>query len=131
MAFAYRNGQLVEVPDPPPPTPDEVRARKLAQLPDVRFMHETKGITVGGASIRTDLESQAKISGAYTALQNGLIASTNWKAANGWTTVTLAEMAPIAQAVAAHVAACYARERELAEALATDHTVDISTGWPG
>lgn len=55
------------------PTPirtlDQAVAEKLAVLKDLRFEVETRGITVGGMAIKTDLESQNKINGAWTAVQ--------------------------------------------------------------
>lgn len=117
--------------------PADVLADKLAELAALRYEKETAGITVAGASIKTDRESQATLASAYTSMKNGLLAQVDWKASNGWVTVTLAQLEPIAQAVAAHVQACFSRERALASALQAivDNPVavadyDISTGWP-
>jgi len=115
----------------------DVLADKLAQLAALRFQKETAGIVVGGVSIKTDRESQALINGAYNSLKNGLLSSIDWKGANGWVTVTLAQLDPIAQAVASHVQACFTRERQHNDAiqLVVNNQVqvsayDITTGWP-
>lgn len=92
-----------------------VLAQRLAAQ---RYEKEVGGVVVAGLSIRTDRESQAQISAAYASLKNGLITSTQFKGADGWVTVTLAEMEPIARAVAEHVAACFGDERRLCEQLA-------------
>ncbi len=117
--------------------PADVFADKLAQLAALRFEKETAGLTVGGSSIKTDRESQAALTGAYTSLKNGLLATIDWKASGGWVSLTLAQVEPLAQAVAAHVQACFTRERQHADAIQAivDNPVavanyDISTGWP-
>lgn len=115
----------------------DVLADKLALLADLRFRKETAGIVVGGVGIKTDRESQALISGAYSSLKNGLLTSIDWKGATGWVTVTLAQLEPIAQAVANHVQACFTRERQHNDAIqaVVNNQVqvaayDITTGWP-
>lgn len=127
---------------------EEVDTAKAALKNDVtalRYAKETVGITLqNGAQIKTDRESQATLNGAYTSLKEGLILDTPWKAANGWVPVTFAEIAPIAQAVAVHVRACFAAEKthcdaidaitvvngDVTAALAELSAYDISTGWP-
>jgi len=108
---------------PPPPQaptrePWQAREQALARLAAYRFIIETGGIEVGGAEIKTDLESQAKIAGALQSMESGFVDSIEWKAANGWLTITLDQLKGIARAVAQHVQACYARERVLAEQVA-------------
>lgn len=94
-------------------TPAEIRQDITDELAAHRYDFETGGIAVAGAHIKTDRESQAQLSAAYTSLKSGLIPNTDWKAANGFQTVTLAEIEPIAAAVAAHVRACFAAERAI------------------
>ncbi|MNT63535.1 hypothetical protein D3C72_2013600 [compost metagenome] len=102
-----------------------------------RWQVETGGIIVGSAPIATDRESRSQLTSVYSDLQNSLIADTPWKAADGsFTLVTLAEIEPAAQAVAAHVRACFAAEQAHTIAIEALHTqaeldsYDIHTGWP-
>ena len=105
---------------------------------DRRYSVETGGITLpNGVKIKTDRESQAQLSSAYSSLKNGLITDTQWKGDNGeWVLVTLTEIEPIAQAVAAHVRACFAAEKqhfESIDAITTFEGLDqynTNTGWP-
>ena len=105
---------------------------------DRRYSVETSGITLpNGVKIKTDRESQAQLSSAYSSLKNGLITDTQWKGDNGeWVLVTLTEIEPIAQAVAAHVRACFAAEKqhfESIDAITTFEGLDqynTNTGWP-
>lgn len=112
---------------PPAATTDTFEARKAAKLEALaawRYQQETAGVVIGGAKIKTDRESQATITGAFITLSQGLVQSIDWKAEGGvWVQLTLAEIAPIAAAVAAHVQACFTAERLLSsqiEAATTD-----------
>ena len=112
------------------------QAEAKAALAALRWEKETAGIVLGGVEVRTDRESQAQLSSAYTSLKSGLITSTDWKGANGWVLAGLAEIEPLAQAVAQHVAGCFATERlhaEAIDALTTAEAVagySVATGWP-
>ncbi|WP_429052843.1 DUF4376 domain-containing protein [Aeromonas rivipollensis] len=117
--------------------PIRTNASLLDKVAAKRWEVETGGITISGAPIKTDRESQAKLTSAYTSLKGGLITDTPWKAADGsFTLVTLAELEPVAQAVADHVRACFAAERSHNDAIALLQTqeeldaYDIHTGWP-
>lgn len=102
-------------PVEPPMTLARAKQDKLAALAAWRYAKEVGGVTYNGARILTDRESQATLNGAFSSLQAGLIQTVDWKAANGqWLTLGLAEMTGIAQAVAAHVQACFTAEKNLA-----------------
>lgn len=120
-----------------PPQPVRTKESLLADVAAKRWEVETGGINISGAPIKTDRESQAQLTSAYTSLSGGLIVDTPWKATDGsFTLVTLAEIEPIAQAVAAHVRACFAAEQAHSEAIngldeqAELDAYDIATGWP-
>ncbi|MEN6402942.1 MAG: DUF4376 domain-containing protein, partial [Armatimonadia bacterium] len=86
---------------------------------------ETSGVVVGGAKIRTDRESQATVTGAFVTLSQGLVQSVDWKAEDGvWVQLTLAEITPIAAAVASHVQACFTAERLLAQQINAAQTIE-------
>jgi hypothetical protein len=109
------NGDVVEqVTDWQPISVSQFKDKLLNQLADIRYRHETGGIELNGAQICTERDSQAMISNAYAAMANNLISSTRFKADNGWHQFTLAELEPIAKAVATHVANAFAAEYEVA-----------------
>ncbi len=90
----------------------------LAELAALRFVFETDGLTLdSGLQIQTDRESRDELYSNFTNLKYGLIPDTDWKAANGWKAVTLAEIEPIVRAVAAHVRGCYRAERRVEVAI--------------
>jgi len=113
-----------------------VKAQRLSDLAAYRYTQETGGITLNGATIKTDLESQAKINGAWSAAQMNPAILIDWKGANGWIQIDAATITAIAMSVANHVQACFSNERVHAEAIALFATTeeiqayDFTTGWP-
>jgi hypothetical protein len=88
----------------------------LTELAGIRYQVETGGITLpDGTRIKTEREDQAMTNAAYSSLKNGLVPSTEWKSANGWLTVTLTDLEPVATVLARHVAASFGAERDVAE----------------
>lgn len=119
------------------PKPKRTKESLLAEVAAKRWQVETGGIIVDGIPIKTDRESQAQMSSAYTSLKNSLIEDTPWKAADGsFSLVTMAELEPVAQAMAAHVRSCFDAERAHNEAISEMHyqgaldSYDINAGWP-
>ncbi len=111
-------------------SPDIVDKKKEA-LAAVRFERETAGITLqNGTKIHTDRESQALITGAYSASLINPDIKIDWKGENGWVKIGAAEITAIAGFVAEHVQACFSHERVLAELIAQEPDTDITTGWP-
>ena len=95
------------------------REARLQELADHRWRIETSGVTLpGGARILTDRESQAQLTSALQTLTQPFVDSIDWKAADGWVTVTETELRPIAQAVAQHVQSCFKAERQVSEQIA-------------
>lgn len=109
------------------------RAVRLQELADHRWQIETSGVELpSGARILTDRESQAQLTSAYQSLSMPFVDSIDWKAADGWVTVSEAELRPIAQSVAQHVQACFKAERIVSEQIAAAegaeplHGIDIA-----
>lgn len=105
------NGQIVE--NDLAPTLDELKAAKSKEIAAARYAAEIAGISFAGAAIRTDRESQALITGAALAAINDAETSVTWKAANGFITLSAAQIIAVAQAVRDHVEACFNQEAEL------------------
>ncbi len=107
----------------------EVRETLLANLADHRWRIETGGVELpNGARILTDRESQAQLTSAYQSLSMPFVESIDWKAADGWVTVTEAELRPIAQAVAQHVQGCFKAERQVSEQIAAAESAEALYG---
>ncbi|MBB4212766.1 uncharacterized protein DUF4376 [Rhodothalassium salexigens DSM 2132] len=96
---------------------ETIRAEMQADLATLRWRRETGGtVLADGTTVPTGREDQSMVHGAYQALQAGLIDATDFKTPSGWVReATLAQIAPIAQAVAAHVDRCFRAERQVAE----------------
>jgi len=94
--------------------PDEIvlqdaRERKRAEIAAARWAEETAGID----SIKTDRESQALITGAALKAMQDSTYSCRWKTESGFVELTAPQILAIADAVRAHVQACFDREAEL------------------
>jgi hypothetical protein len=117
---------------------EDLRAAKLAALAAKRWSVETGGVLVGGVLVRTDGNSQAKITGAVSLFQSDPnLLSIDWEAQPGvWVTLDAATMKVIGLAVGRHVQGCFGRAKALSvQILATaDETaldaIDIEAGWP-
>lgn len=101
----------------------EVRRQELRQrLAEYRFEVETNGTELAdGTPVVTTREAQAQLTTVHQTLKEGFQTEVNWKGPNGWVVVTLAEMAPIAQAVSDHVQKSFSTEK------AVDDLIDIAT----
>ena len=114
----------------------DVKADRLAALAALRWQIETGGITIGGVSVRTDIESQGKITGAHALVTAAPSTVIDWKGASGWVQLDAATMTAIALAVGTHIQACYSAEKTHAEAISAAETAeaagtyDFTGGWP-
>lgn len=116
------------------PTFSELKAQKKQEIAAARYEAETAGVTVNGVLIDTGRDSQALITGAaLSAMLDGEY-SLNWKTPTGFVHLTSPEIIAVAQAVRAHVQACFDREGELValvDAAQTAEDLDeIIISWP-
>jgi hypothetical protein len=113
--YATANPDRVTNEQPPtPPTLEEVKAAKKAEIADARWRHETGGVTVNDMTVATDRESQALITGAALQATIDTEYSCQWKTAEGFVTLTAAMILAVAQAVRRHVQDSFDREADLA-----------------
>lgn len=76
-----------------------------------RYTIETGGIMVGSMEVSTDRQTQQMINGAFNMAQQNAEFTTMWKGSSGSFVELNAEtIIAIAQAIGAHVAACFASE---------------------
>lgn len=101
---------------------DRIKARRNTAL--------ASGTTVSGMPIATDDTSQSRITGAALAVTLDPETTIQWKTGSGFVMLDAAQVIGIAQAVRAHVQACFDREAELLAALQAGDAYDIETGWP-
>lgn len=125
----------VTPPGVEPTTLGSAKQAKKAEIAAWRYVQETKGVVLNGSTIKTDRESQATISGAYSSLKDGLITSVDWKTAEGaFVTLGVAEIAAIAQAVAQHVQGSFTAEKALVQQVDAATTIEevqaVVVPWP-
>lgn len=111
-----------------------------------RWHIETGGITLPtGVRIATGIDDQNRITSVIANARLAGLDSVSFKAANGWVTLTLAELEGVAAAIALHVQRCFTAERahhDAIDALAAQHEADpeglhaalqaydTTQGWP-
>lgn len=123
-------GESPTVPDEPLPpelTLDELKAQKKAEIAAARYEAETAGTTVNGITIDTGRDSQALITGAALAAILDPEYSLNWKTTGVFVHLSAPEIIAAAQAVRAHVQACFDHEGELVAQINAAHTEDELT----
>lgn len=122
--YQYRLADGAVVENDVSPTLEDLKAAKREEIAAARYNAEISGITLSGAEIRTDRQSQALITGAALAATADVDYSVTWKAVNGFITLSAAQIIAVAQAVRAHVEACFTREAALQELIEAAETAE-------
>lgn len=116
---------------------DQVLAAKLDALSSKRWEVEIGGIDVSGVPVRTDANSQAKITAAYTmARLDPTYSVSTWEAAPGiFVPLTNSELISIGEAVRNHIQHTFDRKAALyAQIVALDtieelNAFDVNAAW--
>lgn len=116
---------------------DRAKETTKAAATAKRWEYETRGIvTPDGTSILTGTDDQNRIASAMQGMKQAGMAETDFKAASGWTKVTLEQLEQIAALIAVHVQTCFSRERALHEQIDACETleelnaINLDEGWP-
>ncbi|MEZ2224385.1 DUF4376 domain-containing protein [Rhizobium sp. RCC_161_2] len=116
-------------------SPEPIPVDLYAYAATKRYAVETGGIVINGMSVMTDRGSQSLITGAYNYVQANPDVSVKFKTSGGsFVALTAAQMTLIANAVGAHVQACFAAEGEvdqeiIAGTITTTAEID-AFAWP-
>lgn len=99
---------------------EAARQTALSRLANLRWRYETGGIVLeNGARVSSTRESQGQIGSAVLSVQSGLITdSIAWKTDQGWMELDAPTILALAAQVSAHVQACFAAERIVADQIA-------------
>lgn len=110
---------------------EEAKLDRKKYIASRRYAEEVGGIEVGGAVIKTDRESQSQLSNALVSLSNGFVSSVDWKGANGWVSLGLAEVQAISTIVAQHVQTLFTKEKQKVEAIDAATTLEevVAVDW--
>lgn len=118
-------------------TLEEVKAKKLSELSTKRYEIETGGMTFSGMQILTDRQTSSIITAAYVTAKSDPNYSIRWKVRDGlFVTLNATTLIFIAEAVRAHVQACYLNEDNLTTQILALNNADavrafnINGGWP-
>lgn len=115
----------------------EVAKINLAkQVTDMRWAKESAGILLpDGTRIATKPEDQNRITSVIANAELAGIETISFKAASGWTTLTISQVKGIACMIALHVQACFNTERAHHEAIVDLTNIEqvnsynITEGW--
>lgn len=89
------------------------------------------GTTVAGMAVATDDKTQTRIMGAAMSAMLDPAYSVAWKGVNGvFVTLTAPQVIAVAQAIRAHVQACFDREAVLLGDLDAGRVYNLDAGWP-
>jgi len=116
----------------------EMKDSKLAELATRRWQAEEGGTTLGGNPLATDRTTQTKLTAAYIkASADSEYTIPAWKSGPGvFSALNAATIIAAADAIEAHVQACFANEAalsgeiEAATTIAELSAVDIEASWP-
>jgi len=115
-------GAAVEALPVAAPTLAKLKEQALDRLASRRWQAENGGVIVAGIRVATDDRSKLLIADAGRRAEADSSFTTKWKSRDGWVTLNATALIGLRNAVFAHVAACFAREAELADAVAAADT---------
>lgn len=113
-----------------------LRQTLKSQATAQRWQEETNGITLpNGVRIGTTTEDQNRITSVIANAKLAGVTSVDFKAASGWTTLTIEQVEGLAAAIALHVQACFSVERMHHEDIDSASFEDlqsypVAAGWP-
>jgi hypothetical protein len=115
----------------------ECKANLKALVAEKRWQVEMGGTTVAGIPLKTDAESQSKMTGALSFVARKPARAIKWKGADGsFTTLNKAQIEALSDGAGEFVALCFdaeAAHNVAINALATVadcRAYNINTGWP-
>lgn len=111
---------------PPTPATDVDKAEKLAELAAARYAEEMGAIEVDGMLIKTDERTRGILTaGMVEVRDNPEFSLLNWKISDGnFVDLSALQILSIYEAVDAHIAATFAKERTLSEQVTNATTIE-------
>lgn len=119
-----------------PHSPEIIKLNLKQAVTNKRWEVETSGLDLpGGGRVATGTADQNRISNVITNATAAGLTSVDFKAENGWVTLTIEEIRGIATAIAVHVQACFSAERihhAAIQALSIEEleNYDLTAHWP-
>ena len=129
------DGRYYSAPGVPHPI-DQLKRQKLSEVAARRWERENAGVTVSGKFFSSDERTRTVLIGARVMAKEDAAYTADWKFSNGFATLTAADLIAAANAVGAHVRACFAAEKAhiaAIEALQDQQDVisyNAGEGWP-
>jgi len=132
---------VVEKRCPVTPYPVNYCQRKLiTAIGKLKWQTIDAGIEVNGVPVLTAGSDRTTLLQTAASVESGRITSVPWKSPTGWIEATAEQLVPLRDAVELHVQACFQREKQLHDEIATalqaadPHSsllaIDWKSGWP-
>jgi hypothetical protein len=109
--------------------------QQLSNLALARYNAQIAPVTIDSVSINADPTSLLMLNSTIAFLNGSTMATVNFKAASGWTALSLAQLQAFSTAINAQIQACFTNEfvhtQNIIALTSTDAvaTYDITTGW--
>jgi len=109
----WRNKQWNIVDPPPPPTLEEAKAQKKANIAESRWMEEISGLVLpNGMEIATDNRSQMKMLSIYAKAQADKAYSVRFKTPKEWVTLDSVDILSLQSYVFEHIENLFKKEEQ-------------------
>lgn len=110
---------------------EEIQEENISQIKKRRDKAIQSGMIFNGIHLATDETTQARITGAALAAIIDPSYQVQWKMPDGsFVTLVAAQVIAFAQAIRAHVQACFDREAEIKALIEAGQPYDLEAGWP-
>lgn len=88
-------------------------AKKILKdrVTNYRWLRETNGIVINGMAIKTGIEDQNRINSIISNMSKVGLTSIDFKAVNGWYTLSNHELDNVVIAIAKHIQQCFSAEK--------------------
>lgn len=114
---------------PVPPDPVSILEARIAAR---RYEVETAGVLIGDVALATDRTAQGQLANVAVAAFMDEGFRCRWKTRDGFVELSSSQILEVARAVQKHIEACFDREAELLDYLASGlyEEVMFDQGWP-
>ncbi len=112
--WTYKDGQFAPPPEPEPPTLDEAKEAKKAEINMAKWAQIDGGTEYNGIHINTDADAQRLANGAVTQCLIDNTYTCQWKMTDGsYATIGYAEIIGVATVIRMHIQTCFDKEAGL------------------
>jgi hypothetical protein len=134
-ALALIDGVWTQTWNQIPAAVTDAQTQLLGALANARYEAQIVPVTINGVTVNADSASLTMLKSAIDYLNGSTTAMVNFKAVSGWTTLSLAQLQELAEAINAQIQTCFTNEYAHTQKIMKLDTIDtisaydITTGW--